>query len=112
MKARTLTVAIALPVLLAAGCAPYPMESPPEPVVPTPNTASYSELGTVRSIALIGNEIRRDRPVGSAPLVTGEVYRLEVLTDRGDVRTFQYNELNGVQVGDRVRIYNGQLYRG
>ena len=102
MKARQMTAVIALPLLLAAGCAPYPMESPPEPLVPTPTTASYSELGTVRSIALVGNEVRRDRPVASAPVVTGEVYRIEVLTDRGDLRTFQYNELNGVQVGDRV----------
>ncbi|HRO60296.1 MAG TPA: hypothetical protein PK177_14210 [Burkholderiaceae bacterium] len=110
MKARRLGTAIALPLLLAA-CSPY-MTSPPEPVVPTPNTASYSELGTVRSITLIGNEIRRDQVAGPAPVVSGQIYRIEVLTDRGDLRTFDYSELHGVQVGERVRIHDGKLYRG
>lgn len=59
--------------------------------------------------ALVGNEVqaRNSAPAGGTP-----VYRVEVLTDGGNVRTFQYQDLSGVRVGDRVRIYNGQLYRG
>ena len=109
MKARTLGAAIAVPLMLAA-CAPY-TTSPPEPVVPTPNTASYSELGIVRSITLIGNEVRRDALAGPAPAVTARIYRIEVLTDRGDLRSFDYSDLYGVQVGQRVRIHAGKLYR-
>jgi outer membrane lipoprotein SlyB len=55
--------------------------------------------------ALIGNQIERRRSD------VAQVYRVEVQTDRGDVRTYQYSDLNGVQVGDRVRIQAGQLHR-
>ena len=121
-------------LLMLAGCASPYLESPPEPLVPTPNTAAAypSEFGTVRSIALVDvagatptiASVGAPLVVGPTGAMTGEVtnrqvvpatpsqtYRLEVMTERGDVRTFQYRDLNGLQVGDRVRIYNGQLYR-
>ncbi|MFP5406739.1 MAG: glycine zipper 2TM domain-containing protein [Gammaproteobacteria bacterium] len=56
--------------------------------------------------ALVGNAIE-GRRAGAE-----QAYRVDVQTDRGDMRSFYYQDLNGVRVGDRVRIENNQLFRG
>lgn len=38
-------------------------------------------------------------------------YQINVRLDNGDMRSFDYQDLNGLRVGDRVRIENGQLQR-
>lgn len=55
--------------------------------------------------ALIGNEIEK-RNAGAR-----DIYRVTVHIDRVGQRSFDYAELNGLHVGDRVRIENNQLYR-
>jgi outer membrane lipoprotein SlyB len=55
--------------------------------------------------ALVGNQIEGRRGT------TEQAYRVDVQTDRGDMRSFYYRDLNGVRVGDRVRIENNQLFR-
>ncbi|UUX95888.1 glycine zipper 2TM domain-containing protein [Aquabacterium sp. J223] len=41
----------------------------------------------------------------------GEVWRVDVQFDDGRSQTFDFRELNGLGVGDRVRWENNQLYR-
>jgi outer membrane lipoprotein SlyB len=53
--------------------------------------------------ALLGNKIERDRAVK----VVG--YRVQVKLDNGDVRTFERSQLDGLHVGDRVRVEGGQV---
>ena len=38
-------------------------------------------------------------------------YQIDVRLDNGDFRSYDYYDLNGLRVGDRVRIENGQLQR-
>ncbi|HJV63854.1 MAG TPA: glycine zipper 2TM domain-containing protein [Albitalea sp.] len=38
-------------------------------------------------------------------------YQVDVRLDNGDFRSFDYMDLNGLRVGDRVRIQDGQLQR-
>ena len=53
--------------------------------------------------ALLGNKIERDRAVKVV------VYRVQVKLDNGDVRTFERSQLDGLHVGDRVRVEGGQV---
>lgn len=55
--------------------------------------------------AVAGNEIEKR----SANPQT--YYQINVRLDNGDMRSFDYQDLNGLRVGDRVRIENGQLQR-
>jgi outer membrane lipoprotein SlyB len=55
--------------------------------------------------ALIGNQIERQQQRAD------DFYRVTIRTRRGDLRSFDYQQLNELQVGDRVRIENGQVYR-
>ncbi|MED5621634.1 glycine zipper 2TM domain-containing protein [Ideonella sp. BN130291] len=54
---------------------------------------------------VIGNEIEKRRTSGT------EVYRVEVQFDDGRTATYDFKELNGLQIGDRVRWQDNQLYR-
>jgi outer membrane lipoprotein SlyB len=55
--------------------------------------------------AIIGNEIeKRSRS-------EHEIYRVTVRLDHGGHRSFDYESLNGLRIGDRVRIEGSQLYR-
>jgi outer membrane lipoprotein SlyB len=56
--------------------------------------------------AVVGNKIEEAR-AGSAE----SYYQVDVRLDNGDLRSFDYYDLNGLRVGDRVRIDNGQLQR-
>lgn len=55
--------------------------------------------------AVIGNKIE-DR--GRQP---SSYYQVDVRLDNGDFRTFDYADLNGLRVGDRVRVQDNQLQR-
>lgn len=55
--------------------------------------------------AIAGNKIEEAR---SAPQT---YYQVEVALDNGEVRSFDYADLNGLRVGDRVRVQDGQLQR-
>lgn len=55
--------------------------------------------------AVAGNNIERNRNEG----VSG--YRVTVQLDNGQSRTFEESRLDGLRVGDRVRIDNGNLHR-
>lgn len=55
--------------------------------------------------AVVGNKIEeRNRD-------TQAYYQVDVRLDNGDFRTFDYMDLNGLRVGDRVRVQDGQLQR-
>ena len=56
--------------------------------------------------AVVGNNLERNHNT----VVTG--YRVNVRLDNGQSRTFEERRLDGLQVGDRVRIENGRLRRG
>jgi outer membrane lipoprotein SlyB len=54
---------------------------------------------------VVGNEIEKRRSSGT------EVYRVEVQFDNGSVQSFDFTDLNGLRIGDRVRWEDNQLYR-
>jgi outer membrane lipoprotein SlyB len=56
--------------------------------------------------AYAGNRVEQNRGTDSAP-----VYRVDVRFDDGHSETFNYNDVSGLRVGDRVRTEGGQLYR-
>lgn len=55
--------------------------------------------------AMIGNKIEDSR---NAPQT---YYQVDVRLDNGDFRSFDYADLNGLRVGDRVRVQDNQLQR-
>jgi outer membrane lipoprotein SlyB len=68
--------------------------------------AAATGLGAVAG-AVAGNQVEENRNAG-----TGQsYYQIDVRMDNGDTRSFDYYDLNGLRVGDRVRIENGQLQR-
>jgi outer membrane lipoprotein SlyB len=54
---------------------------------------------------VVGNRIEQSRRKDN------EVYRVDVQFDGGNVQTFDFADLNGLRVGDRVRYENNQLVR-
>jgi outer membrane lipoprotein SlyB len=56
--------------------------------------------------AVIGNQIERRNKRDD------EVYRVHVRLDSGRVVSFDYQRIDDLRVGDRVRIVDGQLHRG
>ena len=55
--------------------------------------------------AIIGNEIEKNQRGAR------DFYRVVVRTGQGELRSFDYAQLDDVRVGDRVRIENNQVYR-
>lgn len=55
--------------------------------------------------AIIGNQIEKNRRGAQ------NFYRVAILTQHGQVRSFDYAQLGDLRVGDRVRIENNQVYR-
>jgi len=55
--------------------------------------------------AIIGNEIEKNNRGAS------DFYRVAIRTDQGQIRSFDYQTLAELRVGDRVRIENNQVYR-
>ncbi len=55
--------------------------------------------------AIIGNEIEKNN------LGVRDFYRVAIRTDQGQIRSFDYQTLAEIRIGDRVRIENNQVYR-
>ncbi|MES2824498.1 MAG: hypothetical protein V4732_12910 [Pseudomonadota bacterium] len=53
--------------------------------------------------AVAGNEIERRNESDR------EIYRITVNVDNGDTLQFEYEEIEDLQIGDRVRIENGHI---
>ena len=56
--------------------------------------------------AVVGNNIEQRRNRGD-----NEVYRVSVRFDNGDVRDFDFQRIDDLRPGDRVKFEDGQLYR-
>ena len=54
--------------------------------------------------AIVGHQIQKRN--------ASDVYRVSVRMDNGERRTFDYNRIDDLRVGDRVRIENNQIYMG
>ena len=66
--------------------------------------AAATGLGAVGG-AVIGNNIQnRNRS-------EGEVYRISVRMDNGQTAQYDYQRIDDLRVGDRVRVEGGQLHR-
>ena len=66
--------------------------------------AAATGLGAVGG-AVIGNNIQnRNRS-------EGEVYRISVRMDNGQTAQYDYQSIDDLRVGDRVRVEGGQLHR-
>jgi outer membrane lipoprotein SlyB len=55
--------------------------------------------------AVIGNKIENRNNTPQT------YYQVDVRLDNGDFKTFDYADLNGLRVGDRVRVQDNQLQR-
>lgn len=55
--------------------------------------------------ALIGNQIEKNQRGAQ------DVYRVVIRTEQGQMRSFDYQQLADLRVGDRVRIEGNQVYR-
>jgi outer membrane lipoprotein SlyB len=55
--------------------------------------------------AIIGNEIEKNNRGAR------DFYRVAIRTDQGQMRSFDYQTLAELHIGDRVRIENNQVYR-
>lgn len=55
--------------------------------------------------AIIGNQVEKQNRGAQ------DLYRVAIRTERGEMRTFDYAQLNDLRVGDRVRIDGNQVYR-
>jgi len=55
--------------------------------------------------AVVGNAIE------SRQLRDGEVYRVQVRFDNGSVRDFDFQRIDDLRIGDRVKFEGGQIYR-
>ena len=55
--------------------------------------------------AVIGNQIEKNNRGAR------DFYRVAIATQSGQVRTFDYQQLADLRVGDRVRIEQNQVYR-
>lgn len=61
-------------------------------------------LGAVGG-AVIGNAVEAGNQGVS------DIYRISVRFDNGDIRQFDYQNINDIRVGDRVKLEGGVLYR-
>ena len=68
--------------------------------------AAATAIGAVGG-AVIGDRIENNRNAGNAQ----SYYQVDVRMDNGEMRTFDYADINGLRVGDRVRIQDNQLQR-
>ena len=67
--------------------------------------AAATVLGGVAG-GVAGNKIEESRNAGAQ-----SYYQVDVRLDNGDFRSFDYYDLNGLRVGDRVRIEGNQVQR-
>lgn len=66
--------------------------------------AAATAIGAVGG-AVVGNKIEEGRNMPAT------YYQVQVQMDNGDVRNFDYADISGLRVGDRVRVQDGQLQR-
>ncbi|HWI81939.1 glycine zipper 2TM domain-containing protein [Ramlibacter sp.] len=66
-------------------------------------------LGAVGG-AVAGNRIAQNTAPAGTTATTNPVYRIEVQTDQGAVRTYDVSATGDLRPGDRVRIENGVIY--
>lgn len=66
--------------------------------------AAATGLGVIGG-AVIGNEVER-RNLGE-----GDIYRISVRFDNGNVGQFDYQNIGNLRIGDRVRVEGGLLYQ-
>lgn len=66
-------------------------------------------LGAVGG-GIAGNRIAQNTAPGGTVATTNPVYRVEVQTDQGYMRTYDVSTTGDLHVGDRVRIENGVIY--
>lgn len=59
---------------------------------------------------IAGNRIAQNTAPGGTVASTNPVYRIEVQTDQGYVRTYDVAATGNLRPGDRVRIENGVIY--
>ncbi|HET9646504.1 MAG TPA: glycine zipper 2TM domain-containing protein [Burkholderiaceae bacterium] len=62
-------------------------------------------IGGAAAGGFAGHKIEESRAGGS------QVYRVDVRFEDGTSRTFDFRDLNGLRVGDRIRWQDGQMYR-
>lgn len=67
--------------------------------------AAATAVGVVGG-AVAGNAIEERNNSGY-----GTVYRISIRLDRGGYRAYDVNSVGDLRVGDRVRLYNGQITR-
>ncbi len=71
-------------------------------------SGSGRDAGTVVGAfggAVIGNQIEKNNRGAR------DFYRVAIITQSGQLRTFDYQQLADLRVGDRVRIEQNQVYR-
>lgn len=56
--------------------------------------------------AVVGNQVEQSNQRGG-----GESYRISVRLDNGSSAQFNYQRIDGLRVGDRVKVQDGQLHR-
>ncbi|WP_418318613.1 hypothetical protein [Piscinibacter sakaiensis] len=61
---------------------------------------SYGEISSIEPIKASSDTSSKARPVG---------YRIHIRLDEGGTRSIERSELNGLDVGARVRVEGGQL---
>ncbi len=66
--------------------------------------AAGTAVGAVGG-AIIGNQIEKNNRGAR------DFYRVSIVTQHGQVRSFDYQQLADLRVGDRVRIEGDQVYR-
>ena len=62
------------------------------------------------AVGAVGGAVVGDR-IASAGHDPQSYYQIDVRMDNGDLRMFDYADLNGLRVGDRVRVQDNQLQR-
>ena len=55
--------------------------------------------------ALIGNQVEQGNKRD------GEIYRVSVRLDTGRIAQFDFQQINDLRVGDRIKVQDGQLFR-
>ena len=72
---------------------------------------SGSGRAAATAIGAVGGAVIGDRIESSRNNNTQSYYQVDVRMDNGEMRTFDYQDINGLRVGDRVRLQDNQLQR-
>jgi outer membrane lipoprotein SlyB len=128
---RLFVVATASSLALLTGCVVAPVREPrvvyaAQPVArPVPVMAEYGRVDNIGTIqiaqrpsgggailgAVIGCRSRHRSPRRGWPRRDDEVYRVHVRFDNGVARDFDFQRIDDLRIGDRVKFDGGQLHR-